>query len=396
MGDDFDEPHVEVDRDRFDRYLLPDPRNPGTAAIPWTRATTLARTLTDEYTLNQWRLRQVLIGIGQRSDLAALAAATHPDDRKQLDEIGKRAEEVAGASSGANLGRSLHTFSQRLDSHGKLTGPSQYHPYLAAYARALESAGYATTPDLIERIVINPEIKVAGQFDRLLLPSRYPEKRHIVGDLKTAKLDSIKYAWLEISIQLATYAHSTHMWDNSAKRWHAMPDTNLEYAIVMHLPQDLPPDKARCDIYRVDIIKGWECALIAHEVRQRRSASKGYVQLLNPQPTAEKVEEVPLAIDTRECRTVINGEPVGCGKPHPGPGQICNSCAAKLLPYLDGAGEVSIPRGEPAFPATPLDRVLACKSRAELSALWNEGKSAGWWTPDLTIAGKARLSEISS
>lgn len=350
MTDEFDEPHVEVKRDRFKRYLLPDPK--GGPDIPWTRVTTLARTLTDEYTLNEWKRRQVVIGIGQRSDLAALAAATHKDDRKQLDEIAERAEEVAGSSAGASLGRALHTFSQKLDTSGTLTGPSQYYPYLSRYASALEQRGLGMNPHLIERIVVNPEVRCAGQFDRLLSPiTRTGPVKYLVGDLKTAKLDSIQYAWLEISIQLSTYAHATVMWDHGQQKYHAMPPTDLEYAIVMHLPQDLPPDKARCDLYRVDIVKGWECALLAYEVRQRRSASKGYVQLL-PAFVPEKVDEVkPEKVDKVKLSTN------NAGPDH-------------------------------------LERVQTAGSKRELAALWNEGREFGWWTPELTEAGKIRAAQL--
>lgn len=415
MADEFDEPHVPVKRDRFKRYLLPDPKTG--VEMPWTRATTLARTLTDEYILNEWKRRQVVIGIGQRPDLAALAAATHRDDRARLDEIAERAEEVAGSSAGASLGRALHTFSQKLDGTGKMTGPSQYHPYLSRYAQALEQAGYGINPELIERIVICPEIKVAGQFDRLLVPN-YPKssthvpERLVIGDLKTAKLESIKYAWLEIAIQLATYAHSTLMWDHTAGKYVAMPPVDLGKAIVMHLPQDLPPDKARCDLYEIDIVKGWECALLASQVRERRSASKSYAKPLIylskeaiAGALAEKVAEVadPWA---GKCHTVIaGGKEVGCGKPHSGPGKICASCAVTLLPYLDGVGEVSIDKeaiagawaekvAEIQAGPSPMERVQACTSKSELAGLWSEGTAAGWWTSELTAAGKARLAEL--
>lgn len=364
MTDDFDTPHVEVKRDRYKRYLLPDPK--GGPNIPWTRVTTLARTLTDEYTLNEWKRRQVVYGIGQRPDLAALAAAAHRDDRNTLNEIADRAEEVASSSAGANLGRAWHTFSQKLDGTGKLTGPSQYHPYLMAYQGALRAAGFTTVPHLIERIVVCPEVKCAGQFDRLLAPAvslddgrdMPPLPKYVVGDVKTAKLESITYAWLEIAIQLSTYAHATVMWDHENQRYTAMPPTDLATGIVMHIPQDLPPDKARCDLYEIDLVKGWECALLACQVRERRSASKGYARLMNltiRQAVAEKVDEVPL------------GDP-----------------AIALGETLDEHGH----------PPTPLDRVMACISQAELSALWREGTALGWWTPELTVAGKRLLAKL--
>ena len=45
----------EPKHDRWGRYLLPDPETGAERA--WTRATTVARTLADEYGLTKWKLR---------------------------------------------------------------------------------------------------------------------------------------------------------------------------------------------------------------------------------------------------------------------------------------------------------------------------------------------------
>lgn len=357
------EPFVKVKRDRHGRYLLPEPKDPSGKEIPWTRVTTLARTLSDEYMLNQWRIRQVVYGIGQRPDLAALAHATNPDDKGQLQEIGERAQEVAGASAGASLGRALHTFTQRLDG-GRPSAPPQYLPFLQAYQGALQAVGYAPRPHLMERIVVCPEIPAAGQFDRILLPAQHLGRepvgtRPVIGDLKTAKLDSIQFAWLEIAIQLSVYAHATMMWDHDQERYHAMPDVDLGKALVMHLPQDLPADRARCDIYEIDIVKGWECALLAKQVRAARSAQKSLSRFLQPTALATKVEEIRPDL---ECVEAIGED-----------GQE----------YMEYMASV-----------TPLARVLAATSRRELAALWQEGTSNGWWTPELTAVGERRLAEM--
>lgn len=449
--DAFEEPFEPVDRDRFGRYKLPDPKSPEGGKIPWTRATTLARTLSDEFMLNQWRIRQVVSGFGRRPDLAALAAAAHPDDRVTLQSIGDQAQAAAESDKGANLGRALHAFSQRQDLGAPGWAnrvPEQYYPYLKAYQNAMEKSGFGIQPEYIERIVVCPEIKVAGQFDRLLVPANATAGRLVVGDLKTAKLESITFAWLEIAIQLSVYAHSTVMWHHDQQKYHAMPDVDLQRAIVMHLPQDLPPDQARCDIYEIDISKGWEYALLAHQVRQARSNSKNLARCLHrespaPHPdlprVAEKVDEVRAAPATnrpgaKTCYTIIDGKPYGCRKAHSGPGQICSQCALDLVKpktYETVMREIETGAGTPpeqvasvsgsvlemaaSLPGvdvtpiveavanaestvrrqeTPLDRVQAAGSRDELSALWREGSAAGWWSEELALAGKERLREL--
>jgi hypothetical protein len=369
--EEFSEPHVEVARDRFGRYLLPDPKTGATT--PWTRVTTLARTLSDEFALNQWRIREVVKGIGLRPDLAALASATHADDKQTLQGIGDDAQAVAGSDKGANLGRALHTFSQRLDG-GAPNVPAQYMPHMIAYQDALKAAGFAVVPALMERIIVCPEIPVAGQFDRLLQP--VGASRLVVGDLKTAKLESITYAWLEIAIQLSVYAHATMMWDHATKRYHAMPSTDLARAIVMHLPQDLPPDQIRCDIYEIDIVKGWEAALVARDVRALRKVSKGWAR-----PLAEKVEEVrtPAAQVVQDLRQVYRDL------------KESHQVFRDLQESRERVGDHPL---VPPAPPAPLERVRAATSREQLSALWRELSAAGQWTPELAAAGKARLGEL--
>lgn len=394
MSDAFEEPFVEVDRDRHGRYKLPVPGHPESGVIPWTRATTLARTLSDEYMLNQWRIRQVVFGIGQRQDLFALAASAHPDDRNTLQSIGDQAQAAAESDKGANLGRALHAFTQRLDGRGVPDGtPDMYRPYLRAYASAMRAAGFEIQPQLIERIVACPEIRTAGQFDRLLLPSGVPDSpttRYVVGDLKTAKLDSITFAWLEIAIQLSVYAHSPVMWNHEKQKYEAMPPVDLEYAIVMHLPQDLPPDQARCDIYRVDILKGWEFALLAGRVREARQQMKHLARCLyregpSPKPylpplaervLAEKVEEMRATPESKTFGVVMREIETAVGTP---PEQVQS--------VADGVLQM-------ATPVTPFDRVRAASGREELSALWREGSAAGWWSEELALAGKERLREL--
>jgi len=56
----------DIRMDRFGRYLLVNPLTG--KEEPFTRATTIAKTLDDTYYLEQWQLRQVAYGLGQRPD----------------------------------------------------------------------------------------------------------------------------------------------------------------------------------------------------------------------------------------------------------------------------------------------------------------------------------------
>jgi hypothetical protein len=251
----------EPRRDRYGRYLLPDP-NTG-REIPWTRVTTLAKTLSDQYGLTKWQCRMVTKGIAARPDLYALAAATPIDDKATLDRLVDDAKEAAAASSGARLGSALHSFTEQLDAGEQVEVPAPWDKDVAAYQQTLHQAGIIIDPAHIERIVVVPELGVAGTFDRILtIPDT---DAPVVGDLKTGK--DLSYGWGEIAIQLAIYANAKLMWDPTAGRYEPMPPMNRSDAIVIHLPVG----QAKCDLYWVDIAAGWDAAQQCAAVRQWRA-----------------------------------------------------------------------------------------------------------------------------
>lgn len=245
-------------RDRWGRYLLPDP-NTGKER-PWTRATTLASTLADTYGLTQWQMRMVAKGLGMRPDLLALAAAAHVDDKATLNRVANDAKEAAGSSAGANAGTALHSFTEAVDRGEDPQVPDPWAGDIAAYRRTLEASGVTTRPEWIERITVVPEYGVAGTFDRILI---LPDGRQVIGDVKTGK--DLSYSWSEIAIQLALYAHATHMWGGQA--WESMPIVDPNEAVVIWLPVG----RGECTLWTVDIAAGWEMAAVAHRVRAWRS-----------------------------------------------------------------------------------------------------------------------------
>lgn len=289
MNDQFDPPgggQPEPKRDRYGRYLLPEPDSGKT--IPWTRVTTFAKTLSDTFALTQWSERMVAKGMSLRPDLYALAASTDIDDRTTLNKITDQAKEAAASAAGANLGSALHAFTEQLDRGEKPTVPQPWTDDVTAYQNAMRAAGLTVMPDMIERIVVLPDMKVAGCFDRLLA-------RHettLVGDLKTAK--RVDYSWCEIAIQLALYAHGAAIWEPATETYQAMPAVDQHRAIVMHLPVG----QRRCQIYEVDIAAGWEAAHLALQVRTWRTRK----DLATATPTGDalaRIHRITAATDLR-------------------------------------------------------------------------------------------------
>lgn len=247
----------EPRRDRWGRYILPDPATG--EERPWTRATTFAASIADTYGLTKWKMRMVAKGVATRKDLYALAASLPLDQKKQLDDLTEDAIEAAGGGTGANLGTALHAFTQQVDAGEHPEIPEPWNHDIEAYVQTLRAAGVEPLPRYIERIVVTPQVGVAGTLDRIVsLDGGY-----FIADVKTSA--DLSYAWPEIAVQLALYAHAEAMWDGEDYEPFPVPDRAR--AIVFHLPVG----EARCDLYWVDITAGWEAAKLCASVREWRT-----------------------------------------------------------------------------------------------------------------------------
>jgi len=293
VGDQFQSAATPVKFDRFGRYLLPDPTTGQERA--WTRVSTVARTISDEYGLTQWKLRMVAKGLAIRPDLIAGAAAADPDhDKKDLQEIAGKAMDAAEASAGATFGTALHNFTRRLDTGTPpeaLHVPSALLSTVKAYVDCFRTARLGV--EHAERIVVLPDLGIAGEFDRIVTqPSGVTksEPRSIL-DLKSGK--DLSYGWLEATIQQALYAHAPLMWDPATGRYVDKPVVDLARALILHLPVG----QGRAQLYGVNIIEGWRLAQLAIQVRAERSAAKKLAWLVTPDdPATVALHQVATAV----------------------------------------------------------------------------------------------------
>jgi hypothetical protein len=220
----------------------------------WQRATTLARMLADTYLLNQWEVRMTAKGLTMRPDLYAQVAAATLDEKSLINAVCTEAKEAAGSTVGRNAGSALHRFAERADAGEQITVPPPYDRDIIAYRTELARLQITPVANMSERIIVVPDLGVAGTFDRHLEAPSWPLPR--VGDLKTAQ--SI-FGWLEIAIQLAIYARGSTIWDLDLERHLPMPAVDQDVAIVMHVPAG----GGACTIYEVDIAAGWHYAQLA-------------------------------------------------------------------------------------------------------------------------------------
>lgn len=253
----------DIERDHYGRYLIL--TEDGLKNVPHTRATTVAKTLSDTYNLEQWGKRMAAIGLTRRPDLFARVASIDPEDKKTLNAVLEEAQEAAEASVGRNLGTALHSFTERLDRGDDVsTTPAPWNADLVAYREEMVRAGVRIVPDMIERVVVCEALSVAGTFDRLVtIPG---QDLPLVADLKTAKEI---FDWLQILIQLAIYAGADFIYNPKTKTREPMPQVNQDWALVMHLP----PGKACCTLYLLNIGQAREAVELAMSTREWRKRS---------------------------------------------------------------------------------------------------------------------------
>jgi len=219
-------------------------------------------------------------GMALRPDLVAGAAAADPDvDKSDLDSIVEQAMEAAQAKAAANFGTALHSFTRRLDAGEPVASmriPQPLDRDIAAYATLCKRAGLRVVHS--ERVVILPELGVAGQFDRIVSQPAGDARAdpYSILDLKSGK--NLSYSWLEIVIQQALYARAPLMWDQVTNSYEPKTEVDLGRALILHLPVG----RAKAQLYGVNIARGWELVQTALVVREARTTAKKLAWLVEP------------------------------------------------------------------------------------------------------------------
>lgn len=243
--------NLDIPRDGFGRPLVMPPDG-GDRRRAYQRCTTFVGVLENTWNIQQWEVRKVVEGMGQRPDLVLAASATDPDDKKGMQAIGAKAKEHALGSAAATTGTALHALTERVD-RGEPLGsvPAAAEADIFAYQAATAALEHLA----IEEFRVFDDWQIAGTADRIC---RYGDEA-IVADVKTGSID---YGQGKIAMQLAMYAHSLPYDIATDRRSDRLPDLNLEKALIIHLPAG----QAQCRLVWVDIRKGWEACGLAKRV----------------------------------------------------------------------------------------------------------------------------------
>lgn len=297
-----DEAGTEVRATPVYRYPLP-PRIPGRAdprfngnghyVLPpcpdtgkttgWTRASTVAKTLEDTYMLEKWAQRQILIGVFRSGslfpDLDQLLtehlmdggdpATLAKDLRNPLNQMADRAQDVAESGRWAEFGTSVHAWTEWVDIGAGTVWdcPEVVRPWVIAHRRILAERGLSPDRNWTERIVICPDLGIAGTLDRLFWTAH---GELVLGDVKTSR--TMDYSWLYFAVQLAIYHSAKYTLSLDGRTWEPMPELDGDIALVSHLPREDANDSA---IVPISMAFGREALAVSMLVRSlRRRADK--------------------------------------------------------------------------------------------------------------------------
>lgn len=265
----------KVQRDSNDRPLI--------NGKPYTRVSTLAKTLDDTQNLQTWSNRMTALGVAQHPTLATELVDKTPDDKKHVDRIVEQAKQHMDANKGARKGTNIHYITELLD-YGESTADVDEEDLADARAYQVAARTLNMEPVAAECFVANIHVRAAGTFDRLMLHNI----GYVVTDIKTGNSPDPKYASrynsLAWSMQLATYANA-QPWSNGFLRWEdwgfATPYTR--FGVVWYIPRG----SGVCYPIRVDLEAGWAAARLAAQVLQTRRVNTA-TRIYPPCGPAEK------------------------------------------------------------------------------------------------------------
>ena len=241
-------------RDRYGRPMID--------GTPHSRASTVAKALSDTHGLASWLQRMTAIGLAQSEDLIN-AVASDVTDNRAIDKYVEQAVDRAGGTSARTKGTAIHSAVEILFNGGSIQRlPAKVRDDALAIKASLDEAGF--TPVMAEVFTVNTELSVAGSFDYLL---RDDQDRYAILDLKTGSSRFTRD--VEWAIQTSLYANSIP-WCATAGfvKWKKLgvKKPSRDVAIIAHLIQD----SASCQLLEVDIAEGYERAKLAVQVRGGR------------------------------------------------------------------------------------------------------------------------------
>lgn len=263
--------------------------------------TTVAGIPDDKWALEQWKSRTIVQGLAIEPELLH-EAKKNPDDRDALQLTAERALRAARAHDKADRGTQLHHVLEMHDL-GEIAEIQSHVPAAEARAirsawdKALKEAKITLDEDLIERILVFPQLRIAGRMDRFVQVGRAKSRTCL--DIKSGK---IEYPH-KIAIQLGAYANATQMAgvldaDGVTETFTDLPEMDRKIALIAHIPRP-----GEIEIHKIDIAEGWkafnEICVKTIKWREQKSLVKPFISVEIEDPEGPASEDEIAGIKKR-------------------------------------------------------------------------------------------------
>lgn len=211
--------------------------------VEYVRCSSFGNLLDDHFFLDQWKQRIVAQGCVTDLELLGRMLTTPTDATAVWNNLAKRAFQLGGGTTAADLGTEIHAWTEKVD-RGDCTldeVPDHIRADVTAYREALTAAGLEIVTDWIEVILVNDILRAAGTADRIV--RHIATGRLLILDIKTGK-DARKIAY---GIQL--YAYATGVLYDPATETRTTVDIDPTVGIIAHIPAG----SGRCKLIAVDL-----------------------------------------------------------------------------------------------------------------------------------------------
>lgn len=203
---------------------------------------------------------------------------TWSEAKQEVKSLLAQARARGGEDHKSGIGTGFHRYAHLRDIGAEVMLPTEeMEPWLDCYEHAMER--FEVLDD--ECFVVcddldNPgtpgDLCCAGNFDRLLRDRETGEV--MIGDIKSGASDS---DWaMKPTIQVAIYARSNRYEQETGRRWPIHEELSVTKGVLIHVPIN-GGGNPRCDIYPLDLERGWELAQLSSTItaaRRMRCAKK--------------------------------------------------------------------------------------------------------------------------
>lgn len=215
-------------------------------------ATSVAGYPDNRTALEKWMKRMVLLGGAHDPKLMERVAA-YATDKQKLNDLAEQALELAKANEARDTGSAVHRLTELIDTGVELVQTELSVRVQHAWTQALTDHDLEVVPEFVERIVVYPDLYVAGTFDRLVRHKTTGQL--MILDLKTGS-KAVEYPHA-IAIQLAIYANAPllagPLRNGQTDQFDPMPDVNKTTGLVVHMPAE-----GQVEVVEINIAKGWQ------------------------------------------------------------------------------------------------------------------------------------------